>query len=230
MSYANIYHSPWHNPGLILVANGLLLFFLLRQKVDTDERRYFRGFLSFLALLAIADAVLTGELTPIPRPIVTYVGIPFIILGDVRFFFLFERYAQSAGQTRSTGRLFLRSLAWGLIVPSTAYATNQLFFSERTIDWLFLTYETYFVILTLIYGGILLPKWLRSWNVPDDRKRWIGGFTLLELVFYALWATADVVILSGREWGHLLRIVPNVLYYAAFGWFVFLSAPKELRS
>jgi len=230
MSYANIYHSPWHNPGLLLVANGLLLIFLLRQKADTIERRYFRGLFLILALLAMVDALLTGELAPFPGPIVPYVAIPFVILGDVRFFFLVERYAKSDGQTRSTLNLFLRSLAWGLIVPSTAYGTKQLFFPERTNQWLFLTYESYFTILALVFAIVLLPKWLRSWNVPDDRKRWIRGFAVLELVFYALWATADVVILSGHEWGYLLRMVPNILYYAVFGWFVLLSAPKELRS
>lgn len=230
MSYANIYHSPWHNPGLLLVANGLLLIFLLRQKADTFERRYFRGLFLILALLAMVDALLTGELAPFPGPIVPYVAIPFVILGDVRFFFLVERYAKSDGQTRSTANLFLRSLAWGLIVPSTAYGTKQLFFPERTNQWLFLTYESYFTIVALIFAIVLLPKWLRSWNVPDDRKRWIRGFALLELVFYVLWATADVVILSGHEWGYLLRMVPNILYYAVFGWFVVVSAPKELRS
>lgn len=229
MSYDSIYHSPWHNPGLFYVANGLLLVFLLRQKADTAEKRFFRGFLLILALLANVDAGLTGELTPFPGSIVPYVAIPFVILGDVRYFFLLERYARSGGQKRSTSSLFLRSLAWGLIVPSTAYATKLLFFPERTNQWLFLTYESYFALLALVFRFVVVPKWLRRAEISEDQKGWIRAIGVFELGFYVLWATADVVILSGHEWGYLLRMVPNILYYAVFGWFVLLSAPKELR-
>lgn len=230
MSYATIYHSPWHNPGLFFLANGLLIAFLLRQKVDTAARRYFRGFFLILALLAIVDAGLTGELAPFPGPIVPYVAIPFVILGDVRYFFLLERYAKSGGEKRSTVTLFLRSLAWGLIVPSTAYATKQLFFPERTNHWLFLTYESYFSILAIVFRFVVLPKWLRNADISNERKNWLRMVGSFELVFYLLWASADVVILSGHEWGYLPRMIPNILYYAVFGWLVFLSAPKELRS
>lgn len=230
MSYSAIYHSPWHNPGLFFLANGLFFLFLLRKSANTPEQRYFRGFFLLLALLAIVDAGLTGELAPFPGPIVPYVAIPFVILGDVRYFFLLERYAKSGGEKRSTVTLFLRSLAWGLIVPSTAYATKQLFFPERTNHWLFLTYESYFSILALAFRFIVLPKWLRHADISDERKNWLRMMGSFELVFYLLWASADVVILSGHEWGYLPRMIPNILYYAVFGWLVFLSAPKELRS
>jgi hypothetical protein len=229
MSYSSIYHSPWHNPGLFLLANGALVVYLLLRKSDTPERAFLRGTLLFMALLAIVDAALTGELAPFPGPIVPYVAIPFVILGDVRFFFLLERYAKPNGQTTPVPQLLLRSLAWGLIVPSTAYATKMLFFPERTNHWLFLTYEAFFTVLALIFNVFVLPKWLEAWAIPADQKRWIRGIALLELAFYALWATADIVILSGHEWGYLPRMVPNILYYAVFGWFVALSAPKVIR-
>jgi hypothetical protein len=48
-----------------------------------------------------------------------------------------------------------------------------------------------------------------------------------EIVQYALWALADVLILSGMSWGFLLRIVPNSLYYAFFLPFVWWTAPRE---
>jgi hypothetical protein len=229
MSYSSIYHSPWQNPGLFVLTNALLAIFLLLRKPDRPEQAFLRNTLLAMAILALVDSLLTGELSPFPGPIVPYVAIPFVILGDVRFFFLLERYAKTGGRTSSVTRLFFRSLLWGLIVPSTAYATKITFFPERTNHWLFLTYESYFTVVALVFNGLVVPRWTNGWDIPADQKRWIRAFALFELVFYALWATADVVILSGHEWGYLLRIVPNVLYYVGFAWFVALSAPKELR-
>ncbi len=229
MSYASIYHSPWHNPGLFLLANGLLVIFLLLRKTSTPEQAFLRKSLFVMAFLAMIDAALTGELAPFSEAIVPYVAIPFVILGDVRFFFLLERYAKPHGQSTPVSRLFLRSLAWGLIVPSTAYATKMSFFPERTNHWLFLTYESYFTVVALVFIGFVLPKWMKTWDIPAEQKRWIRAITLLELAFYALWVVSDVVILTGHDWGYLPRMVPNILYYAVFGWFVALSAPKGIR-
>ncbi len=229
MSYTSIYHSPWHNPGLFFLTNCLLVVFLLSRKTTTPEQAFLRKSLLVMAVLAIVDAALTGELAPFPASIVPYVAIPFVILGDVRFFFLLERYAKPNGQSTSVPQLFLRSLAWGLIVPSTAYATKMAFFPERTNHWLFLTYESFFTVIALVFIGFVLPKWMNAWEIPADQKRWIRSITLLELGFYALWVASDVVILSGHEWGYLPRMMPNILYYAVFGWFVALSAPKRIR-
>jgi hypothetical protein len=44
---------------------------------------------------------------------------------------------------------------------------------------------------------------------------------------YFGWASCDVLILSGVEAGHLLRIVPNVLYYGALLPFILLRAPAS---
>lgn len=229
MSYASIYHSPWHNPGLFLLVNGLLVVFLLQRKTTTPEQAFLRKSLFVMAILAIVDAALTGELAPFPEAIVPYVAIPFVILGDVRFFFLLERYAKPNGRSTPVLHLFLRSLAWGLIVPSTAYATKMSFFPERTNHWLFLTYESYFTVVAMVFIGFVLPKWMNAWDIPAEQKRWLRSITLLELLFYALWVASDVVILTGHDWGYLPRMVPNILYYAVFGWFVALSAPKEIR-
>ena len=39
------------------------------------------------------------------------------------------------------------------------------------------------------------------------------GRARVRALYYALWAVADVAILSGRDWGWALRLVPNQLYY-----------------
>ncbi|HRI64473.1 MAG TPA: hypothetical protein PK156_09540 [Polyangium sp.] len=230
MSYADLYHSPWHNPGLFIVTNGLLLVFLVLRKPAQPEAVFLRNTSLVLAILAIADACLTAELAPFSGATLLYVCIPFVILGDVRFFFLLERYARKSGGSAPWTHLFLRSLGWGLIVPATAYATKMAFYPERTIAWLFLTYESFFIVLALVFNTLVLPRWMNAWNISAAHKRWIRGIGWLEFAFYALWALADVVILSGHDGGYLLRLVPNIMYYAVFGWFVILSAPEDLRS
>ena len=47
---------------------------------------------------------------------------------------------------------------------------------------------------------------------------------------YFGWAACDVLILLDIELGHLLRVVPNVIYYGAFLVLVFVRAPAPLRS
>lgn len=229
MSYSTLYHSPWHNPGLFILGNGALAAYLLLRKQLTAERAFLQKTLLVLALLAIVDATLTGELAPFPGDLVTYVAIPFVILGDARFFFLLERYAKPAGTSLPMQRLFMRSMAWALIVPTTAYATKLMFFPERTTYWLFLIYETYFTILALMLNVFFLPKWLQASAIGIQQKRWVQTMALFVLAFYALWASADVIILGGHDEGYLLRLVPNIMYYVVFGWLVALSAPKDLR-
>jgi hypothetical protein len=229
MSYSSIYHSPWHNPGLFLVANGLLLAFLLGRKAQSAEGSFLRNTLIGLAVLAMVDAGLTGELAPFPGDIVPLVAFPFVIVGDIRYFFLVERYAKADGQS-SVWRPFLWSVLWGFIVPITAFATKMAFYPDRTNHWLFLNYESFFTVLAIVYNLFFLPRWMSSWSIPTDQKRWIRGHSLLVLGFYALWASSDVIILVfGHEWGYLVRMVPNILYYAVFLWFVALTAPKGMR-
>ena len=55
----------------------------------------------------------------------------------------------------------------------------------------------------------------RSYRL-DPTKSW-----LYVLVYYGLWASADVLILSGVDAGWLLRVVPNQLYYALWTAFVY---------
>jgi hypothetical protein len=58
-------------------------------------------------------------------------------------------------------------------------------------------------------------------------RRWLLGVTYLFVGLYAGWMICDVLILAGVEIAHVLRIVPNVLYYGALLWVVFATAPPE---
>jgi hypothetical protein len=47
---------------------------------------------------------------------------------------------------------------------------------------------------------------------------------------YFGWASCDVLILCGVEIAHVLRIVPNLLYYGVFLPFVFFRAPEAQKA
>lgn len=222
MSYASIYQSPWHNPGLLWLGNGIFLaYMLLRRGGDAFLRKY----LFACAFLAIVDNTITGGWSPIPDVAKPFVPFPFIILGDTRFFFLVQQYARPSAPIHTFRKSFLISL----IVPATAYFAQQLFFPTANARWMFLLYESLFIVVASIFVWRVFPARGASWGIPPEQQRWLRGIVVFELVFYSLWITADVVILSGHEEGYLLRLVPNVLYYCGFVWFVALSAPKGMQ-
>jgi hypothetical protein len=51
------------------------------------------------------------------------------------------------------------------------------------------------------------------------------------VLYYVLWATADVLVAGGRDVGWLVRFVANLLYYGAFVpaayWLFFRSAASS---
>ncbi len=70
----------------------------------------------------------------------------------------------------------------------------------------------------------------RRADVGNERARWGNDVMAFVAVQYALWAAADLLILSGEARGFALRLVPNVMYYGAFVGYVFVRAPRSLRS
>ena len=45
---------------------------------------------------------------------------------------------------------------------------------------------------------------------------YLGDVLRYVALYYALWATADVLIMAGQDVGWALRMVPNQLYYAFY--------------
>jgi hypothetical protein len=88
----------------------------------------------------------------------------------------------------------------------------------------YLAYECLFLVWMGAYG-----LWLSQREVSTAGRRFLRQLCLYSLGYYALWALADVWILSGADLGYLLRVVPNLLYYSLFLPFVLRLAPSELR-
>ena len=139
-----------------------------------------------------------------------------MILGDLRYFVLLERFGRRAPGTA----WLLKAGAWSLLVPAASFAVaNSLFPDNKRV--LFLIYEAMFATLAIAIRFVLLPRR----HASDDNMRWMQKLTGFEIVQYALWASADVVILSGHDVGFLVRLVPNALYYVAFVPFAYFTSP-----
>ncbi len=220
-----VYESHWHNPILFLVAGVAFLVVLARQLP------FFRAFALLFTVEIMADALLTGGWSPLGPGHATAASafaVVFVVLGDWRYFLLLERHAWRVPARLPLG---LASLLTSLVVPLASMAIVRLGppswqASSRT---LFLAYELLFAVL----AGFLRLR-LRAWAWPrlDPALRpWVVALTDFELVQYAGWALADVLLLFGFEGaGYALRLVPNIMYYALFVPFAWWAAPREVRA
>ena len=98
---------------------------------------------------------------------------------------------------------------------------------QREARWIFLAYECLALAQALGWCLVVLP---RRPAVEEARRRWARAVMAFVAVQYALWATADVLILAGVTEGFALRLLPNVMYYGAFVGFAVASAPRATES
>ena len=167
---------------------------------------FVRCWAAVFALVALIDPIATG---PLGLPL-----LPFVLLGDFRVFALVLVVMQP---TRARPSVLLEAAAWTLVVPAVAYGTIRLVETvaiPQPATMLWCVYEVAFVALAEAFVVWLIPRRVASDREPVRRYvRAVLGFVVL---YYALWALADTVILGGGDWGWALRIVPNQLYYGLF--------------
>jgi hypothetical protein len=211
-SWHDLYRTQAVGVYLLLVVPVVFLGLLLARGiargggVEPYAARFVRAWTIVFALASIADPIATG-LFEIPF-------VPFVLLGDFRVFALLLVVMQP-GRTRT--RALLEAVAWTLLVPPVAWGTFNALTALRgpaAGQTLWLVYEAAFAILAVFWLVRVVPA-----RVGLERAavrgyvRAVLGFVCL---YYVLWATADVLILGGRDAGWGLRVVPNVLYYGAF--------------
>ena len=204
------YQSAWQHPGIAWIAGALLLAIASRGRRDA----WWWAFV-VLEVEILLDAWLTGALAPaIVRDGVRGGGaevaaIAFVILGDLRFFYLVERQrGAEAASARATLRALLPAIPVALVVP-VATAVLRARWPQLRGNALYLVYEAGLLVLAIAYCAARAP-----------RTRYVGRLLAVECAQYAGWVAADALIVfgagAGRELGWLLRMVPNAIYYAAF--------------
>lgn len=217
-----LYDSAWQHPGLAWLGTLLLLFVLWRRR----PTGWLQGYAILFGLSTALDAWCTGALSPVPPALQSGVAIGFVIIGDLRLFALIEHVF---GPRRLW---WLRALAWAFLVPVLQAAAirgwPEVFAEPRKI---YLVYELLFLALGLVLRFGWLPRRAAAQVEGSEQKRkWALGAVSWFVVQYALWATADVLILLGAEWALVLRVVPNAMYYAGFVSFVVVTGAHAPRA
>jgi len=204
--FESFYASPAQHPGLLWLAAALALAVVLtRSPLAPSMRRYCIA----LVALSFLDAWLTTNevfgLGPLEGWLASAVPLFFVIAGDLRYWLL-VMLGDERGAIRFAPDGVGRALALSLIVPvSTQIVMSLLPESRATPRVMFLVYEVSFALLTIammrFHPKLVASEWLRA----------VSRFVVL---YYGLWATADVLILAfGSDLGFALRVVPNMLYY-----------------
>jgi hypothetical protein len=200
------YASPAQHPFLLWIATGVAFAWATtRPGLDPSLRRY----CALLTALSLTDAWLTtihvfgfGELSGWQA---SAVPLFFVLAGDFRFLLLFA-VATRRGAVEPNLRGFLAAAGLTLIVPIFSQGVVTLLPEASSGPRvLFLVYEVAFVLLTAA---------LLRWHPAVGSVPWLKPVSCFVLLYYALWASADLIILStGSDLGFLLRVLPNLLYY-----------------
>ena len=218
----------------MLFLAGLLLSPAARATARSGEawRRFLYFYCVVFALETVLDPVATGpflrRLGAGESSLGTAIPLTFVLLGDFRVYLLIFGLARITRPEGSLARAFLESAAWTLLVPIVAYTLDSALHQakpglpEQTI-WLF--YELAFLTVAL---------WLRADGIDrrvlaseGTTRRGLKAVAGYAAAYYALWATADILIMVFKlDAGWALRVIPNQLYYAfflPFVWFQFSS-------
>jgi len=187
-------------------------------------QRFLYGYCVVFALETMLDPVATGPLTRWlgvgDTGLGTAILLTFVLLGDFRVYLLIFRLARFE---RPLGRVLLEAAGWTLIVPIFAYAVDSALHHFRPS----LPEQTIWLVYEL--GFLSVAMWLRKVGIARFVAAADGALRSgLEAVagyaaaYYALWATADVIIMVlGMDVGWALRVIPNQLYYAFYLPFVY---------
>jgi hypothetical protein len=206
-SWRDVYQSDLQ--GLYALIALPALFLVARvvapRRVDDVRGRFVHAWSLVFAVETIVDPLATGPLLRAlgvtEGPLADYGMIPFVLLGDFRVFLL---VGFVAAPDAGVAAAMARAAAWTLVVPLTAWSTTAALraaLGDVPPTTIWLVYEAAF-------SGLAL--WLRA-RAGNGYCRAVLTYVS---VYYALWATADVVILAGLDAGWALRILANQLYYA----------------
>lgn len=227
MGYEQIYWAYLHHVIAGAFAAAVMVVVVARRLPS-----FLHGLTFILLGLTMADAVTSGVLNKIDgvqgSALHTAAIFFFVVAGDWRFFLVMRRYTREGLDRASWGGpgLWLKALA-PVLAPVLVTGAMQAGVPQwyGSLHAQFLTYEL--VMVALVLGVILVWLPRASEGVTPEVRRWLRLVTYVELSHYVLWALSDALILSGVEFGYLLRLAPDVIYYALWIPALWVFAPKE---
>ncbi len=250
-TWQDLYKSDLQGAVAVTIVPLLFLAYLALREPPVDRgvvpaaARFVHLWAVVFTVLTIIDPLATGPGMRLlglgDAPAATVVTLVFVLLGDFRVYLLLftlmsyagaaheRRTADPVAATREALQLAppraaaIAALAT-LIVPLTAFAIDSALRARNPnlpAQSIWLAYELAFLAM-----AIGLRTWLVPARVPASRPRLrnhLRAILTYVAVYYALWATADVLILAGLDVGWGLRMIPNQLYYAFWVPFAYVT-------
>jgi len=125
---------------------------------------------------------------------------------------------------RGLGRALVEATAWTFVVPASTFLVHRTLTAiagAQPGQSLWLIYEVGFLVMAFVLREAVLPR--RVPGTAPPLRAYLCTVLAYVALYYALWAAADVLILtSGADLAWALRMVPNQLYYALYVPFVYL--------
>ena len=224
-----VYHSPWVSTALLaaITIAGFAVWLRRRQT-------FLVAYIGLFTIEILGDALRSGTWSPLHLLHSRWeniVGLGFVLAGDFRYFLLVERWAQrpdAKARDATPPLAWLTAFAFTMVTAVITYTLMRVSpepFAE--MRWSYLTWEALFLLLVVPLRVFVLPRRLAATS-PAVRT-WLLDITHFEIAQYSLWLLADVVLLTtGLDAAFLLRVVPNIMYYGLFLWFVAFRAPEEV--
>ncbi|MBW2496581.1 MAG: hypothetical protein JRF61_04850 [Deltaproteobacteria bacterium] len=227
--------TSWHDAytsdlqslyGLLVVPLAFLAYRLAapmeaRRAVDPASARFVSGLTLIFAVLTMVDPIATGPLVRSEAlaggSLARAIPIFFVILGDLRVLWLALGVARperrpSANLVLAVGASLIVPVASGLVYLGLGLVVPAL--DEHAI-WMI--YELFFLALCVHAGRRLVARSLGDAPARASYLRALFGYSA---AYYALWLTADLlIVVGGLDLGWAIRMVPNQLYYGF--WVVF---------
>lgn len=216
-TWKSIYDSGYHHP-LVAYLVGLAFVLVLARRLP-----FLYGYLVVFTVEILADATATGAWSSVPlgTPAYTFWSVLFIVLGDFRYFFLAERMIDL---DEPITRALVVAACTSLVVPLvTGILQRAMGLDTRE---LYMIYEAPMAVIVLALDRFRFQK-----RIADPEVRvFVHRVSVLFATLYAGWAACDLLLYTGFPIGHVLRVIPNVLYYGAFIPFVYYAAPDSMKS
>lgn len=227
-TWRDLYQSDLQSVYALWIVPALfLLYWVARPRerapgVEPLRADFARYYAIFFAIETLLDPFATGLVSRwvgLGDPLATYLVILFVLLGDFRVFLLVFAVL---GSRTGLPSIAVRACRWTLVVPIFAWGTTRLLegaVGELPAQTIWIVYELGFLALAIFLELVTIDR-----RADGQRARYLRGLARYVALYYALWASADLLItVGGFDWGWALRVIPNQLYYAFWIPFAYFS-------